>query len=129
MTLSEEQIRSAVAQQAGEWFVANQAGGLSHQDRAAFVAWFKASPIHVEEYLGVALIASDLKVAADASHPPLEELIKQARFDPGDVVPFRTAHLAGKPCRIQAEGSATVATGGCRCAAFRGRRIRYLVAP
>jgi transmembrane sensor len=81
MTHTEEQIRTAVAQQAGEWFVANQTGELSHADRTAFVAWFKASPIHVEEYLGVALIASDLKVAAQDPPLQIEELVSQARAD------------------------------------------------
>ena len=65
MTPSEEQVRSAVAQQAGTWFIANQSGSLEHAERAAFVAWLKASPIHVEEYLGVALVAHDLPAAAE----------------------------------------------------------------
>ena len=51
MTPSEDQVRNAVAQQAGTWFIANQAGFLEQSERAAFVAWLKASPIHVEECL------------------------------------------------------------------------------
>ena len=85
MTPNDEQVRSAVAQQAGEWFVANQAGGLRHEERAAFVAWFKASPMHVEEYLGIALIARDMQEAAKDPHPPLEELLAQASADSSDV--------------------------------------------
>ncbi len=81
MTPSEEQVRSAVAQQAGTWFIANQSGSLEQAERAAFVAWLKASPIHVEEYLGVALIAHDLPAAAEDPQVPLESLLELARAD------------------------------------------------
>ena len=85
MTPNEEEIRAAIAQQAGEWFVANRAGTLDYTQRAAFVSWLKASPIHVEEYLGVALIARDLHAAAD--DPELERLVEAARADQsGNVV-------------------------------------------
>jgi transmembrane sensor len=86
MTPSAEQIRGAVAQQAGDWFVANQAGPLKEADRAAFVAWLKASPIHVGEYLGVALIAHDLPAATTDPDIPLDALIAQARADASDTV-------------------------------------------
>ncbi len=86
MTPSEEQVRSAVAQQAGTWFIANQSGSLEHAERAAFVAWLKASPIHVEEYLGVALVAHDLPAAAEDPQLPLESLIELARADDTDGV-------------------------------------------
>jgi transmembrane sensor len=81
VTPSEEQVRAAVAQQAGGWFVANQSGSLEQSERAAFVAWLKASPIHVEEYLGVALIAHDLPAAMDEPDLPLEALLEMARAD------------------------------------------------
>ena len=86
MTPSEEEVRTAVAQQAGTWFIANQSGSLAQAERAAFVAWLKASPIHVEEYLGVALIAHDLPAAAEDPQVPLESLIELARADDSDVV-------------------------------------------
>jgi transmembrane sensor len=80
------QVRAAVAQQAGSWFIANQSGPLEHAERAAFVSWLKASPVHVEEYLGVALIAHDLPAAADDPQMPLEALIELARADNSDDV-------------------------------------------
>ena len=86
MTPSEEQVRAAVAQQAGTWFIANQSGSLEQAERAAFVAWLKASPIHVEEYLGVALIAHDLPAAAEDPRVPLESLLELARADDTDRV-------------------------------------------
>ena len=66
MTPLEEQIRDAIAEQAGEWFVANQTGPLDQQGRTDFVAWLRTSPVHVEEYLGVALIARDLRTGRPA---------------------------------------------------------------
>ena len=93
MTPGEDQVRNAVAQQAGSWFIANQAGLHDESERAAFVAWLKASPIHVEEYLGVALVAHDLAAATDDPQMPLEALIDLARADDADGVVALEASL------------------------------------
>ena len=45
------------------------------------MAWLKASPIHIEEYLGIALIAHDLPAAMDEPDLPLESLLEMARAD------------------------------------------------
>ena len=105
MTPSEEQIRAAVAQQAGTWFIANQSGSLEQAERADFMAWLKASPIHVEEYLGVALVAHDLPAAADDWELPLESLIALARADDANgVVPLEASLPVREPApkRIRA---------------------------
>ena len=81
MTPSDERIRDAVAQQAAEWFVANQSGPLDYAERASFVAWLKTSPVHVEEYLGVALVARDLPAATSKAEISLESLLESARAD------------------------------------------------
>jgi len=86
MTPSEERIRSAVALQAGEWFVAHRAGPLDEADRAAFVDWLMASPVHVEEYLGIALVARDLATVASDHGVPLESILDEARADQSDNV-------------------------------------------
>jgi transmembrane sensor len=92
VTPSEEQVRTAVAQQAGTWFIANQSGSLEQAERADFVAWLKTSPVHVEEYLGVALVAHDLPAAADDPQFPLESLLELALADDTDrVVPLESA--------------------------------------
>jgi transmembrane sensor len=98
---SEEQVRTAVAQQAGTWFIANQAGSLEPAERAEFVAWLKASPVHVQEYLGIALIAHDLPAALDEPDLPLESLLGMARADDTNGVvslgaPLRMRHLPSK---------------------------------
>ena len=86
MTLSDEEIRAAIAVQAGEWFIANQPGPLGDEDSAAFLAWLKASPIHVREYLGVARIAHHLPAAVGRPQVPLETFLAQAQIGNDRVV-------------------------------------------
>jgi transmembrane sensor len=56
-------IRDAIAEQAAEWCVKNQAGPLADRERAQFIDWLRSSPLHVEEYLAIATILRDLPVA------------------------------------------------------------------
>src|SRR5437016_3041644 len=81
MKLTEERIRVAIAEQAGDWFVAHRSGSLTHTDRVAFVAWLRASPVHVEEYLGVAHVAHDLPAVTSELGDSQELLVAQARAD------------------------------------------------
>jgi transmembrane sensor len=81
MTATAEQIRTAVSQQAGDWFVAIQDGTLDASERAAFVAWLKASPLHVQEYLGIALVARDLPAAASDWGISTATLLEEALAD------------------------------------------------
>jgi transmembrane sensor len=74
---SEEEIRGAIAQQAGEWFIVNQAGPLTDEEGAAFLTWLKASPVHVREYLGVARIAHHLPLAVGRPQVPLEVFLAE----------------------------------------------------
>ncbi len=62
MTTPEQHVRELITQQAADWFVANR-GGLAASEQAQFTAWLQASPVHVEEYLAVAVIARDLREA------------------------------------------------------------------
>ena len=101
MTSTEEQIRSVVARQAADWFMANQDAAPDYPERAAFIAWLKSSPIHIEEYLGVALVARDLPAAADDPDISLESLLELARAEAtGNVVPvpalYRRDPAAGR---------------------------------
>jgi transmembrane sensor len=69
MTASERPIRSAISQLAADWFAAHRRGPLSPGEREEFLGWLKASPIHIEEYLGVAALEPVLRDAA--RDPPL----------------------------------------------------------
>ena len=79
MNSNDEKIRSAIAEQAGEWYVANQEVPLDGADAAALTAWLKASPVHVEEFLGVSAIARDLKAASSDPEFSLEAILQRAR--------------------------------------------------
>ena len=90
MNSNEEQVRAAIAEQAGEWFVANEDGPLDARSSAALAAWLKTSPVHVEEFLGVSSIARDLKAARTDSEYSVEAILARARAedDPPPVQPL-----------------------------------------
>ena len=79
-TSKDEQIRVAVAEQAAEWFVANDEGPLDARESAALVAWLKTSPVHVAEFLRLAVIARHLG-AAGAGLGSVEALMSQAQAE------------------------------------------------
>ncbi|HEV2227389.1 MAG TPA: FecR domain-containing protein [Steroidobacteraceae bacterium] len=86
MTSQDEQVRAAIAEQASEWFVANDEMPLRTQDAAALVAWLKASPAHIEEFLGVASIARDLHMAGAGPELSVEALVARAQAEESDPV-------------------------------------------
>jgi transmembrane sensor len=87
MPTPNHQIRSAIAQEAAEWFVLNRGGAVSASDRSAFGAWLKTSPLHIEEYLKTAAMSRDLHAATDSLDIDIDSLILEARsdFDTGFV--------------------------------------------
>ena len=90
MISNEEQMRTAVAQQAVDWFLERDEGLLDARESAALVAWYRASPINVEEFLGVAAIARDLRAAEPDPEHSIEALVARARADEDDgVQPLR----------------------------------------
>jgi transmembrane sensor len=100
VTPSDEEIRTAIAQQAGEWFIANQAGSLAEEDGAAFLAWLKTSPVHVREYLGVARIAHHLPAALGHPQVPLETFLAQAAAGDEDSVLSLQRPASGQKPRV-----------------------------
>jgi transmembrane sensor len=88
MISNEEQVRAAIAEQASEWLVANDDGPLDERESAALAAWLKASPVHVEEFLGVSVIARDLREAGTDPEYSLETVLARARAE--DDTPLQT---------------------------------------
>jgi transmembrane sensor len=105
MNASDERVREIIAHQAGDWFIAHRAGTLEAAELAAFDAWLTASPVHVEEYLGVALIARHLPIAADDPETPLEALLESARREIGSVRELAPS----SPLSVTAQARARVA--------------------
>jgi transmembrane sensor len=95
MISKEEQMRAAVAEQAVDWFLERDEGLLDTRESAALVAWYRASPTNVEEFLGVAAIARDLRAAGPDPEHSIEALVARARADKEDrVQPLRSRLFA-----------------------------------
>jgi transmembrane sensor len=80
MISNEEQVRAAIAEQAADWLLANDEG-LDARESAALAAWLKASPVHVEEFLRVSVIARDLREARTNPEYSLETVLAHARAE------------------------------------------------
>jgi transmembrane sensor len=93
MTSKDETARSAITDRAAEWFMSDDDTRPSPQDSAEFLDWLKASPTHVEEFLGVATLARDLRLAADDPVFSADALIERAR---GDVDELGSPRLTGR---------------------------------
>jgi len=91
MNFNEEQVRAAIAEQAGEWLVASDEGPLDARDAAALTAWLKTSPVHVEEFLGVSAVARDLREARADPEYALDAILARARAE--EDAPVRTLWL------------------------------------
>ena len=86
MTSDDKRIRAAIAEQAGEWFVANEEGPMDARDSAALAAWFMTSPVHIEEFLGVSVVARDLKEVRTDPEYSLEAILARASAEKGRPV-------------------------------------------
>jgi transmembrane sensor len=86
MNSSEEQIRAAIAEQASEWLVANDEGSLKARDCAALAAWLQASPVHVEEFLGVSVLARDLRALGADPEFSVDSVVARARAEAASPV-------------------------------------------
>ena len=86
MNSHDEQIRAAIAEQAGQWFVANEEGPMDARDSAGLAAWFRTSPVHIEEFLGVSVVARDLKQARADPQYSLEAILARAGAEEGRLV-------------------------------------------
>jgi transmembrane sensor len=81
MNSNDEKIRAAIAEQAGDWFVGNDEGLHDVQDSVDLATWLKTSPVHIEEFLGVSVIARDLHEARTHPDYSLEAILARARAD------------------------------------------------
>src|SRR5262249_10286314 len=101
----------AIAEQAGEWFIAHQAGPLPAEDRAAFLAWLRTSSRHVEAYLDVARVAGALAEAVGRPEVPLESFLAQLEREDANI-----GELPPRVARPQRNGSHQVPRWGAAVA-------------
>jgi len=105
MNTDDEKVREIIACQAGEWVAAHQAGGLDAAERRAFYAWLMASPVHVEEYLGVAHLSRRLPAAAADPELPLEAILDRVREETEGVTRIGNApHSSRAAPRARPQG-------------------------
>jgi transmembrane sensor len=101
MNSNEEKARAAIAEQAAEWFVANSEGPLDARDSAALAVWFKTSPVHIEEFLGVSAVAHDLQQLRSDPQYSVEAILARARTEDESPVqrpwPRATETVRGRP--------------------------------
>jgi transmembrane sensor len=101
MSASDPQIRAAITQVAANWYAAHRAGPLPEAERAEFLAWLKASPIHIEEYLGVAALERTLAAASDDPSLSVDALVEMARADPAGSVVDIAGTVRYEPARVR----------------------------
>jgi transmembrane sensor len=95
MSANDNRVRSLITQQAADWFIGNRAG-LTANERHTFATWLKASPMHVEEYLALSALSSDLREACGDPQCSVDELLTRARLE-GDtsIHPLWSRVIAG----------------------------------
>jgi transmembrane sensor len=86
MNASERVVARAIAEQARVWLITNRERELSEEQRGDFLAWLRASPMHVREYLVIAELATEMRSVADTVETTTEELVAMARNDQDDNV-------------------------------------------
>jgi transmembrane sensor len=95
MSSNDEKVRATIAEQAAEWLVANDEAPLDPRESAALTTWLKASPVHVEEFLGVSVVARDLREAGIDPEYSLETVLARARAQDGSAVQLLWPRLIG----------------------------------
>lgn len=109
MTSKDEQIRAAIVEQAAEWLVANDEKPLAARESAALTAWLKASPVHVEEFLGVSVVARDLREAVTDAEYSVDTVVACARAEEDATVQPRWPRLITPVRSVSSRAWLTVA--------------------
>jgi len=130
MISNEEKVRAAIAEQAGEWFVANDEGPLDARDSAALATWLKTSPVHVEEFLGVSAVARDLREAHADSEYSLEAILARARAEDNAAVQPLWPRLIGAVRSTPSRRWLTAGAAMAACAVLSlGLLVRWNLQP
>jgi len=110
---SPDNVETFNIQQAADWFATNQ-GETTQAEREAFVKWLKDSRGHIQEYLGVASVAQDLRKAASAEDFALDKLIERAKADNVEDLdrPLKRSMFESRPAMRWAAVAASLAVVG-----------------
>src|SRR5215475_1889792 len=113
MSDSENNGRHLLISEAAEWFLVNRAG-LDASQRESFAGWLRASPKHMEEYLAVTMIASELSSTC-IDNRTVEAIKRNLRGgdDPEETVPLQQPwHLVPALRLLAVAASVLVIAGG-----------------
>jgi transmembrane sensor len=78
---------AAVVAEASEWFIDFRAGDVDGEARLRFIAWLRRSPEHIQAYLEVSGVWSELPSSDPEGRFDIASLIARARNEP-DVIPL-----------------------------------------
>jgi transmembrane sensor len=84
---SSEKTHAAVVAEASEWFIDFRAGDVNGEARLRFIEWLRRSPEHIQAYLEVSGVWSELPSSDPAGRFDIASLIARARNE-SDVVPL-----------------------------------------
>ena len=96
MTRREQQRRLPVSEQAAEWLVALDDGGLNSNEKAAFLTWLKQSPLHIREFLQLSALHVELAQNAQPE-TDIAVLVAAAKADVIDLASEQPAESETKP--------------------------------
>lgn len=114
MNKDDEKVKAAIAEQACERFVANDAEPLDARESEALATWFKASPVHVAEFLGVSVVARDLRALEHDPEYSLDAVLTWARAADEPVHIYGSRDLAPvRGSRIRQWAAATATLAAC----------------
>jgi transmembrane sensor len=84
---SNEKTHAVVVAEASEWFIDFRAGDVNGEARLRFIEWLRRSPEHIQAYLEVSGVWSELPSSDPAGRFDIASLIARARNE-SDVTPL-----------------------------------------
>jgi len=113
---SNGKTHAAVVAEASEWFIDFRAGDVNGEARLRFIEWLRRSPEHIQAYLEVSGVWSELPSSDPDGRFDIESLIARARNE-SDVIPLSPVNARLAP-----------ASPAAAPRAFRGLARRPLLA-
>jgi transmembrane sensor len=93
---SSGKTHAAVIAEASEWFIDFRAGDVNGEARLRFIEWLRRSPEHIQAYLEVSGVWSELPSADPDGRFDIESLIARARNE-SDVIPLPSVNSRLSP--------------------------------
>jgi transmembrane sensor len=99
---SNGKTHAAVVAEASEWFIDFRAGDVDGEARSRFIEWLRRSPEHIQAYLEVSGVWSELPSSDPEGRFDIASLIARARNEP-DIIPLSPVNPRLPPAPPAAE--------------------------